>query len=538
MSPRQLPRPGNRFAGLPIRFVVNAEQAMHALERGDGAQALRELDRTRPDGDEHAEVLRLRGLALMQLGQFAAALHCLAEACERWPDDALIACQFGAAQAQNGDMAAAEASFERAVALDASLVDAWYNLGHARDLRADTAGACAAFERALRAQPGYLAARVRRADMLKMLGRLDEAERELRTVLAQDPDSIPAWVGLAHLKTFRPSPDELEHLLRLLSENRVPESQRVDFMFACASFLEAQQRYAQAYPLFVAANAEKRRHVRWNAAAVSGLVDRILDRFGRLPPPQGDARRGAEAIFLVGMPRSGSTLAEQILSAHPQVQGGGERNEIVELLQAESARRGQHFPDWVTAASEDDWARLGEDYLQRCAAWRDARPRFSNKTLTNWQTLGAIRRMLPGARIIHCRRDPLETLWSCYKHHFGDAQFFTYDMDELVAYWRDCERSMQAWSSLWPGWIHPFIHENLLRDPQAAIGDLLAFCDLPFDPACVAFHENPRDVRTTSAAQVRQPLRNDLAVAGKYGELLDSLRRSTRSIRPGTVISD
>lgn len=531
MSANQRPRAGNRFAGLPIRFVVNAEQAMRALERGDGSRALRELDRTRPEGDEHAEVLRLRGLALMQLGQFQAALEALHEASERWPEDALTACQLGAAQAQNKDMAAAEASFLRAVALDVSLVDGWYNLGLARDERADTAGACEAFERVLQMRPDHVAARIRHADTLKMLGRLDDAERDLRAVLTQDPDSVAAWVGLANLKTFRPSADELRRLLALLSDGRVDAEQRVDFMFACASFLEGEGRYLEAYPLFVAANREKRRRIRWNASAFSALVDRILDRFSRIPPPRDDSRRGGEVVFLIGMPRSGSTLVEQILSAHPQVQGGGERNEIVQVLQEESARRRLVFPEWVDSASDDDWARLGAAYLQRCATWRDARPYFTNKTLTNWQTLGAIRRMLPGARIIHCQRDPLETLWSCYKHHFGDAQFFTYDMDELVAYWRDCERALRAWSALWPGWIHAFVHEDLLRDPVAAVRKLLAFCGLPFDAQCLAFHENQRDVRTSSATQVRQPLRNDLAIADKYGAMLDSLRRNIASIR-------
>jgi hypothetical protein len=180
----------------------------------------------------------------------------------------------------------------------------------------------------------------------------------------------------------------------------------------------------------------------------------------------------------------------------------------------------------VTDATDDDWARLGIEYLARCAEWRDGRPRFTNKTLTNWQTLGAIRRMLPGSHVVHCRRDPLETLWSCYKHHFGEAQFFSYDMDELIAFWRDCERLMGAWTQAWPAWIHEFVHEELLDDAEPCIRRLLVACDLGFDAACLSFHANPRDVRTSSASQVRQPLRRDLAVTRHYGARLDSLRRS------------
>jgi tetratricopeptide (TPR) repeat protein len=517
------PRPGYRFAGLPIHLVVVAEQTMRALERNDSGRALSELDRVAEEMSGHPELLRLRGLTLMQLGEFGPALEAFMEAAELAPGDALIACQLGAALAQNGDMPGAEESFRRAIDLDPDLPDAWYNLGHALDARTDTQGALLAFERVLALKPQHVAARVQRAEMLKIGGRLDEAELELRTVLAHDPDSVAAWVGMANLKTFRPSAVDLDRLVALHAGGHVPQARRIDFSFALASLLEGEQRYVEAYRLFEAANKGKRKGVRWNAAAVSGLVDDILQRFGALPPVASDTF-GSEAIFLVGMPRSGSTLAEQILSAHADVQGGGERNEIVQILQDESRRRGMRFPEWVADADDADWRRLGNDYLSRCAAWRDQRPRFTNKTLTNWQTLGAIRRMLPGAHVVHCLRDPLETLWSCYKHHFGEAQFFTYDMEELVAFWRDETRAMRTWTHAWPDWIHPFVHENLLDAPEASIRALLAQCTLSFDSACLSFHENMRDVRTSSATQVRQPLRRDLAVAQRYGSSLEPLR--------------
>jgi tetratricopeptide (TPR) repeat protein len=524
--PSGRPRPGHRLGGLPIHLEVSADLGARSLERGEVARGMREIDRALLEAPEHPELLRLRALGLMLQGEVAQALECYHEAAERWPEDALIACQLGAALAQSGDMPAAEDAFRRAIAQDPLLIDGWYNLGHALDARADTAGACAAFERVLQIRPDHVPARVQRGEMLKMLGRLDEAEREFRSVLSREPDSVSAWVGLSNLKTFQPNDAELEQLLRLRASGRVPEQRRVDLAFACASLLEQRGRYAEAFPLFVAANAGKRKLVRWNAAAVSALVDRILAQFTRLPEISHDGVRGSEAIFLVGMPRSGSTLVEQILSAHPDVQGGGERNEIVQVLQEESRRRGRMFPDWVGDATDSDWARLGMDVLHRCNSWRDGRPFFTNKTLTNWQTLGAIRRMLPDAHIVHCQRDPLETLWSCFKHHFGEAQFFTYDFDELIAFWRDCDRAMKTWTRAWPGWIHAFVHEDLLDDPESRIRDLLAFCGLGFDAACVSFQDNPRDVRTSSASQVRQPLRRDLAVARHYGDLLDSLRCS------------
>ncbi len=425
MSPTSRPASSNRLAGLPIPAAFAAQQAVAALQQNEPARALRELDRLDAQAREHPELLRLRGIARLYMGDVGAAVACLSEAVERWPDDALTNGQLGAALASAGDLEAAVMMFRRAVELDAAHYDAWFNLGHALDRLDDAHSACHAFGEALRLAPGNHELRLQYAETLKAVGRLDEAEAQLRRVVADDPDSVPAWVGLSTLKTFRPDPAELERLVRLHAQGRVPPARRVDFEFALAALLERAGHFEQAFPVFLSANAAKRPEVRWNAGAVSALVDDILARFSRLPPFQGDPGFGSEAIFLVGMPRSGSTLLEQILSAHPEVQGGGERNEVVEVLQAESVRRGKRFPTWIEEAADEDWRRLGEAFLQRCSTWRDERPRFTNKTLTNWQTLGALRRMLPGARFVHCRRDPLETIWSCFKHHFGESQFFT-----------------------------------------------------------------------------------------------------------------
>lgn len=523
-SSAQHPTQFNRFAGLPVPLVVTAQQAVHALQQQLPGRALRELERALSLAPAHPELLRLRGVALLQGGEIGRAVESLSEAVERWPDDALASSQLGVALAQSGDLGGAEALFLRSVELDPLLYDGWYNLAHALDRREDTCGACHAFERAVRLSPDDDDLRVLYAESLKMLGRLAEAEAELRGVIARTPDSISAWVGLSTLKTFVPSDAELDRLQALLESGQVPAARRIDFLFAVAALLDAGGRFAQAYPLFVAANAEKRRLVRWDAAAVSRMIDDVLATFAALPPVDERDGRGRDVVFFVGLPRSGSTLLEQMLCSHPDVQGGGERNDVLAVLQSESLRRGKPFPSWVADADEADWARLGKAFLARCARWRDGRPRFTNKALHNWQMVGAIRRMLPAATVVHCVRDPLETLWNCFRHHFGDAQLFAYDLDDLAAYRRDVERAMQAWKAHWPGRILTLVHEELLADPERRLRELLAHAGLEYHPACLAFHRNENAVRTSSAGQVRQPLRADLATAPRYGDLLAPLR--------------
>ncbi|MET0225853.1 MAG: sulfotransferase [Dokdonella sp.] len=517
----------------PVTLAL-ARRAQQALERGDFSAATLPLEEALTLQPGHPELLRLCGLLEQGRGNLKTAIALFNQVRKLRPADAGVANNLGAAFALAGQDAAAIAAFRQATRLDPVLLDAWYNLGRALELSGDAAGACDAFDAALRVDPRHHPSRILRAESLKTLGRLAEAEAVLHGVLAEDAESASAWVALGNLKAFRPDGADLAAVAHAYANPQLDEAQRIDLGFAYASMLEVAGRYAEAFDLFRTANTAKRRQVRWDAPAVSALVDEILQAFPFRSVAETTAQRGREAIFLVGMPRSGSTLAEQILAAHPDVDGGGERGDVSWILQQESKRRGRGFPAWVVDATPADWKRLGEQYLQRSAAWRGSRAHFTDKTLHNWQTLGAIRRMLPGARIVHCLRDPLETCWSCYKHHFGDAQFFTYDLAELAAFQRDCTRAMQAWNERLPGWIHAHAHEALLDDPETETRALLAHCGLDFDPVCLRSHEVAREVRTASAAQVRKPLQRSVRLAERYGVLLDPLRRLLAGGRSGS----
>ena len=231
-------------------------------------------------------------------------------------------------------------------------------------------------------------------------------------------------------------------------------------------------------------------------------------------------------IFIVGLPRSGSTLFEQILAAHPQVEGASELQDLGMVIQQESVRRGVPYPQWIPQASAADWQRLGRDYLARTARWRATRPRFTDKLPDNWKHAGVLRAMLPGATVIETRRDPLETAWSCFKQQFYSQPHFANTLADIGACLRGCERALDAWRARDPARLRLHRYEDLLADPEAAVRRLLADCGLAYDPACLHFHAATRSVRTASAAQVRQPLRRDTARAAAYGDLLDPLRHA------------
>jgi hypothetical protein len=218
-------------------------------------------------------------------------------------------------------------------------------------------------------------------------------------------------------------------------------------------------------------------------------------------------------------------VAEQILAAHARVAAGGERLEMRTLIDEESARRGVDLAVWAPQATPADWERLGGAYLERVARERGTATVFTDKLPGNWIWLGAALAMLPGARVVDCRRDRLETAWGCFRRLFtGGGQDFSYDFESIARFLDDHERSMRHWHRLHGERIHELRLESLVCGFESELRRLLAFCGLPFDAACLRFHESARAVGTISASQVREPLRARTPYGERYGDRLDPLR--------------
>ena len=247
---------------------------------------------------------------------------------------------------------------------------------------------------------------------------------------------------------------------------RRSENDRVVLGFALAKALEDQGRYSEAFTVLSAANSIKRRHVQWDAHAVQRAHRRHHEAFARPPASASPPELGREVIFIVSLPRSGSTLTEQILASHPDVEGASELPDLGNVLEEESRRTGLEFPDWVPRATPEDWRRLGEAYLARTARFRRERGRFTDKALSNWRLIGAAMAMLPGARFVNCRRDPVETCLACFRKVFTNGQAFTYDLSDLAAYWRDYDRMMRFWNARYPHAVRDQVYEKLLADPE------------------------------------------------------------------------
>jgi Tfp pilus assembly protein PilF len=506
--------------------------ARRALDHGEVERADRELARVRPSLRRHAEYLRLVGVTRRLQKRSEQALCALYGAAALRPGDAVVLTSLGTGLRAAGRVEAALDVLRKASEIAPGDATTWYALGRTLDRAERPDEARYAYERALRCGARHPKLRIAYGDVLRALGHIGPAVQQYRLALRK-PGSVRAWGRLANIKTQCLDAQDAARLERLYESTALGAGDRVIAGFAFAKALEDQQRHAEAFAVLRSVNAIQRERTRWNPSAFRDRNERIARAFATPPETASPADLGSEVIFIVSLPRAGSTLAEQILASHREVEGANELPDLWAVLDEESRRRGIEFPDWVAGTDPVDWHRLGRRYLERTARWRRVRPRFTDKALSNWRIIGAARAMLPGARFVSCRRDPLETCLSCYRQRFAHGQAFSYDLAELAACWHEHERMMRHWREGHPRHIHDLVHERLLAEPEVEIRRLLRFCGLRFDPACLRHHQTQRPVRTISSAQVREPLRAGTARAHLYGELLAPLREALALAAPG-----
>jgi tetratricopeptide (TPR) repeat protein len=509
--------------GLGPVAITQLQAAARAIRDGSPAVARQSIDAALALSPDHPEALRILGILHARAQRPKEARAALQQALAQWPDYALAHSDLGNVQQALGDFDDAVTSWRAACTLAPQASMPWFNLGRNLQQRGDTVAAIEALEQAHALATDFLPALILLGDALVHAGRFDQADARYRAALALHPACGDAWRGLANIRTRPLSVADRDALTTALQERDVSAPDRIAMGFALGKVCEDHGLHAQAFTALQVANQQLRQLAPWDATVFRAHVDALLAGSSRLAQAA-DPSLGHEVIFIVGLPRSGSTLFEQILCAHSQVEGASELSELEQVLGEESTRRHQPLTQWMHAASSDDWQRLGMRYMELTVHWRRTKPRHTDKLPSNWLLSGVLRAMLPGAHIVDVRRDPLEAGWSCYKQQFYRLPHFACTLTDIADYIRAYEGAMTQWLAVHPAHVRQQRYEALLADPETQIRALLAFCQLPFEPACLDHHQTSRSVRTASAAQVRQPLQRDTARANDYGALLDPLR--------------
>ena len=367
------------------------------------------------------------------------------------------------------------------------------------------------------------------AHALKTLGRLPESIESYREAARVRRDYGDAYWSLANLKTYRFTDLELADMRLAEAAPETAPVDRYHLCFALGKALEDRADYARSFDYYERGNSLKRTeldsnvgHVECNTRLQKSVCTREF-----FAARQGAGCPDSAPIFIVGLPRSGSTLLEQILASHSQVEGTMELADIPRLVQKLQGR-GQdplrpRYPGVLAELSAGQFAEFGAKYVEDTKAYRGGRPFFIDKMPNNFRHIGLIHLILPNARIIDARREPMACCFGNFKQLFASGQEFTYSLDDIARYYGTYLELMDHWNAVLPGAVLRVDHESVVRDLESNVRRLLDFCGLPFETGCLEFHKNERSVRTASSEQVRRPI---------YTEGLDQWRRYEQWLAP------
>ena len=351
---------------------------------------------------------------------------------------------------------------------------------------------------------------------LKTAGKEVEGIAAYRRALELQPLLGEAYWSLANLKTFRFTPGDVAAMQAALTRADLEASERYHFEFALGKALEDAAEYADSFRHYDEGNRLRAVELHYDADGHEARLKRSQVLF----TPQFMAAhrdlgcRAADPIFIVGLPRSGSTLLEQILASHSAVEGTMELPDIIAMARAlafeNEDTEGARYPGVLATLNDERWRELGEEYLERTRIHRKlSRPYFIDKMPNNFQHLGLILLSLPNAKIIDARRHPLACCFSGFKQHFAMGQQFSYSLTDIGRYYRDYVELMAHFDRVAPGRVHRVFYEQMVEDTEGEVRRLLDYCGLPFEDACLRFYENSRAVRTASSEQVRRPIFRD-----------------------------
>jgi tetratricopeptide (TPR) repeat protein len=350
------------------------------------------------------------------------------------------------------------------------------------------------------------------AHALKTLGRRAEAIEAYRAAAAARPNYGDAYWSLANLKTYRFLGEEITRMRAEETASDTPLVDRYHLCFALGKAYEDEGEYGESWAYYERGNSLKRSESRYRPEIIENNTRKQIDVCTRefFAARAGSGSPRNDPIFIVGLPRAGSTLIEQILASHSRVEGTQELSDIqrivVDLQGREPDLDNPRYPGVLAGTKPEEFLRLGEKYLADTRVYRTGKPHFIDKMPNNFRHLGLIHLMLPNAKIIDARREPMACCFSNLKQLFANGQEFTYSIADIARYYRTYLELMRHWDQALPGKVLRVLHEDVVDDLEGSVRRLLDFCGLEFEPACVEFHKTERSIRTASSEQVRQPI--------------------------------
>jgi tetratricopeptide (TPR) repeat protein len=422
--------------------------------------------------------LRLSKL-LFQQNRVDDSFEVLEDMLARDPDNDVARAAKAASLGRTGEYSQAISLYEQMLALEADKPGIWLSYGH----------------------------------LLHTVGRLADSIDAYRRAISLNPGFGEAWWSLANLKTARFDDLDIAAMQTALTNEHLSPKTLLQLHFALGKAFEDAGRYEQSFEHYARGNAIRHGMLGYDPEATHDYVQRNAAVFsaGLFESQKGSGNPSPAPIFIVSLPRAGSTLIEQILASHSQIEGTSELHYLPNIVHRLSSEfPDASYPEAVERLDPEALGRLGDEYLRSAAANRKSdKPFFIDKLPNNWLNVGLIQLILPNARIIDARRHPLGCCFSNFKQHFASGQVFSYSLEDLGRYYSDYVRLMDHFDGVLPGKVHRVFHEDMVEDSEREIRRLLDYLELPFEDSCLRFYDNDRAVRTPSGEQVRRPINRD-----------------------------
>ena len=467
---------------------------------------------------------------LRDLGKLDEAVTCYRKALTLKPDYAEAHNNLGVTLSAQGKLDEAIDSFRQALTFKGDYAEAYKNLGSAFKGQGKLNKAVASYRQALTLKPDFAEAHNSLGVIFKELGRTDDAIGCFKYAIALKPDYAGAYKNLSAIVRYTGVEDDIPAMEGLYRNENISDADRIDLGFALGKVFEDLGDYSRSFDFILAANRLKRKSYEYSIQKDHDLFERIKKTFSPhfFTSHQGSGKPDKTPIFILGMPRSGTTLVEQVLASSPLVFGAGELNILRELVTALCPAGTKNlFPECLLDHAMEAFEQMGSDYIGKILKLSHKADYITDKMPHNFLYVGIIKSILPEAKVIHCVRNPMDTCFSIFKKDFTERHEYAYDLVELGQYYNLYRDLMAHWEKVLPGFMYTLSYEAMVSDQQSQTKGLLDFCGLPWDDACLDFYKTERRVSTASLAQVRQPIyHSSVELWKRHEKHLEPLRKA------------
>ena len=492
---------------------LDLQKAMSQVQKGNLGEAEKIYRSILSDDPNNVDALRLLALLASRTGAIDQAINMLENCVKIAPDYALAWENLAKLYRQKDDpdsLQKAANCFGKATELRPDWAEGWAGLGTMQTRSSQHEEGIISYKKSIELKTNQPRVHLSLGHVYKTTGNQEECINSYKDAINYDENFGEAYWSLANLKTYKFNTREIDQMEKRVDLPEVPEREKVHFLFSLGKAFEDAGNYDKSFNYYKKGNDLNRGRTTYDPKAIEALSDRLKLFFtkDKFEEYKSSGCNSGAPIFIVGLPRSGSTLVEQILASHSNVEGTMELPNIMNIARklGNSSKDRTAYPEIIETLQDSDLTLLGQAFVNETEFLRTGKPHFIDKMPNNFSHIGLLKLILPNAKVIDARRNPMDTCFSCYKQLFARGQAFTYDLSEIARYYVNYVNLMDHWNKVLPGYVFKIQHEALLQDQEGITRDLLEFCELDFESSTLEFYKTERAVKTASSEQVRQPI--------------------------------